>query len=258
MTNKTTSNIKSNQLKERVVLVTGAGDGIGRAAAKCYAENGATVILLGRTVKKLESVYDEIVDCGSPEPLIHPMDLLTATPQDYDELAEAIKQELGKLEGLLHNAGILGKKAPIASYDPNTWCEVMHVNVTAQLMLTQALLPLMEESDDASILFTSSGVGRKSRAFWGAYAASKFATEALMQTLADELEGISNIRVNCINPGATRTRMRAQAFPAEDIKKNPAPEEIMGLYLHLMGPAGKSIHGQSLDAQNWNTPNPSQ
>ncbi len=249
MTNNMTDQPKL--LANRVILVSGAGDGIGRTAAKCYAENGATVILLGRTQKKLESVYDEIVASGSPEPLIHPLDLLIATPQDYDELAEAIRKELGRLDGVLHNAGILGKRTAIGDYDINTWCEVMHVNVTAQLMLTQALLPLLEESNDASIIFTSSGVGRKSRAFWGAYAVSKFATEGLMQTLADELEGITNIRVNCINPGATRTRMRAQAFPAEDVKKNPLAEDIMGPYLYLMGPDGKSTHGQSIDAQHW-------
>lgn len=236
-------------LKERVILVTGAGDGIGRAAAKAYAAHGATVILLGRTLKKLEAVYDEIEAQGGPQPLIHPLDLEQATPEDYDRLAEAVDTELGRLDGLLHNAGLLGKRTPIADYDINTWCQVMHVNVTAPLMLTQALLPLLEKSQDASIIFTSSGVGRKGRAFWGAYAVSKFATEGFMETLADELDGVSNIRVNCINPGATRTRMRAQAYPAEDIKSNPLPEEIMPIYLYLMGSDSKAISGQSLNAQ---------
>lgn len=236
-------------LKSRVILVTGAGDGIGRVAAKTFAEYGATVILLGRTSKKLEAVYDEIVAQGSPQPLIHPLDLELATPDDYDLLASAISDELGRLDGVLHNASILGKRTPIANYDINSWCQVMHVNVTAQFMLTQALLPLLEKSEDASIIFTSSGVGRKSRAFWGAYAVSKFATEGLMETLADELDGVTNIRVNCINPGATRTRMRAQAYPAEDVKLNPYPEQIMGTYLYLMGPDSKTVQGQSLNAQ---------
>lgn len=236
-------------LKNRVILVTGAGDGIGRAAAKTYAAHGATVILLGRTSKKLESVYDDIVAQGWPQPLIHPLDLELATPEDYDQLASAIHDELGHLDGILHNASMLGKRTPIANYDVNTWCQVMHVNVTAQFMLTQALLPLLEKSPDASIIFTSSGVGRKGRAFWGAYAVSKFATEGLMEVLADELDGISSIRVNCINPGATRTRMRAQAYPAEDVKKNPHPEEIMNLYLYLMGPDSQGVQGQSLNAQ---------
>lgn len=233
----------------RVILVTGAGDGIGRAAANAYAAHGATVILLGRTLKKLESVYDQIKEQGWPEAIIHPLDLEQAGTEDYDKLAEAIGEQFGRLDGLLHNAGILGKRTPIADYDLNTWCQVMHVNSTAQVALTQALLPLLEKSEDASIIFTSSSVGRKGRAFWGAYAVSKFATEGLMEVLADELEGISNIRVNCINPGATRTRMRTQAYPAEDIKRNPPPEQIMNTYLFLMGPDSRGISGQSLNAQ---------
>ena len=240
---------KQDLLKNRVILVTGAGDGIGRAAAKTYAAHGATVILLGRTSKKLEAVYDDIMAQGWPQPLIHPLDLELATPDDYALLADAINSELGRLDGILHNASLLGKRTPIANYDINSWCQVMHVNVTAQVMLTQALLPLLEKSEDAAIIFTSSGVGRKGRAFWGAYAVSKFATEGLMETLADELDGVTNIRVNCINPGATRTRMRAQAYPAEDVKQNPYPEEIMPVYLYLMGPDSKTVQGQSLNAQ---------
>lgn len=239
----------SDLLTGRVILITGAGDGIGRAAAIAYAQHGATVILLGRTGKKLEAVYDEIVALGYPQPLLHPLDLELATPEEYQQLADAIEEQFGRLDGLLHNASILGKRTPIAAYDPSTWCQVMHVNVTAAFLLTQVLLPLLEKSASASVIFTSSGVGRKSRAFWGAYAVSKFATEGLMQTLADELDGVGPIRVNCINPGATRTRMRAQAFPAEDIKTNPRPEEIMPTYLYLMGADSSSVNGQSLNAQ---------
>lgn len=236
-------------LAGRVILVTGAGDGIGRAAALAYAAHGATVILLGRTTKKLEAVYDEIEAQGSPQPIIYPMDLEQAMADQYDQLANAIQEELGRLDGILHNAGLLGKRTPLANYDINTWCQVMHVNVTAPLILTQALLPLLEKAEDASIIFTSSGVGRKGRAFWGAYAVSKFATEGLMETLADELDDVSNIRANCINPGATRTRMRNQAYPAEDPRTNPLPEDIMATYLYLMGPDSKSVNGQSLNAQ---------
>lgn len=236
-------------LKDRVILVTGAGDGIGRAAALAYAAHGATVILLGRTTKKLEAVYDEIEAQGSPQPIIYPMDLEQATAENYEHFSNAINEELGRLDGILHNAGLLGKRTPLANYDINTWSQVMHVNVTAPLILTQALLPLMQQSEDASIIFTSSGVGRKGRAFWGAYAVSKFATEGLMETLADELDGVTNIRVNCINPGATRTSMRSQAYPAEDPRNNPLPEDIMPTYLYLMGPDGKSTNGQSLNAQ---------
>lgn len=236
-------------LLNRHILVTGAGDGIGRAAAKCYASYGATLILLGKTTAKLETVYDEIEASGGPTPYIFPLDLKKAKEQDYQQLAEALQEQVGTLHGLLHNAGILGQRAPIANYQEKTWREVLEINLTAPFLLTRTLLPLLEQAEDASIIFTSSGVGRKGRAFWGAYAVSKFATEGLMQTLADELDGTSNIRVNCINPGATRTRMRAEAYPAEDIRKNPPPEQLMACYLYLMGPDSKQVNGQSLDAQ---------
>ncbi len=239
----------SQLLLNRNILVTGAGDGIGRAAAKTYAKHGATLILLGKTTAKLEKVYDEIEAAGGPTPYIFPLDLKKAKKQDYQQLAGAIKEQIGSLHGLLHNAGILGQRAPIANYPEKTWRDVLEINLTAPFLLTQVLLPLLEQAEDASIIFTSSGVGRKSRAFWGAYAVSKFATEGLMQTLADELDGTCNIRVNCINPGATRTRMRSEAYPAEDTRKNPLPEHIMASYLYLMGPDSKQVNGQSIDAQ---------
>ncbi|RDE22996.1 YciK family oxidoreductase [Motiliproteus coralliicola] len=236
-------------LEGRVILISGAGDGIGRAAALSYAEHGATVILAGRTTKKLEAVYDEIEKQGGPQPAIIPINLDGAAPHDYDQLADTIAQEFGRLDGLLNNASILGARTPIENYDPSIWNQVMQINVNAQFYLTQAMLPLLMKSDDASVVFTSSGVGRKGRAYWGAYAVSKFATEGLMQTLADELEGISNIRVNAINPGATRTNMRAHAYPAENPNELPTPEQIMPAYLYLMGPDSKETNGKSLDAQ---------
>jgi len=236
-------------LEGRIILVTGAGDGIGRAAAKTYAAHGATVVLLGRTLEKLESLYDEIEAAGYPQPAIVPLNLESATEHEYMELANTLEQEFGRLDGLLNNAGSLGVRTAIETYDPTIWTQVMQVNVNASFMLTQALLPLLQESDDASIVFTSSGVGRKGRAYWGAYAASKFATEGLMQVLADELENTSPIRVNCINPGATRTQMRVTAYPGEPPQTNPAPEEIMPVYLYLMGEDSKEVNGQSLNAQ---------
>lgn len=125
----------------------------------------------------------------------------------------------------------------------------MRINLTAPFIMTQTLLPLLRRSEDASVIFTSSGVGRKGRAYWGAYAVSKFATEGLMQTLADEIENEPNLRVNAINPGGTRTPMRAYAYPAEDPFKLPTPEEIQPAYLFLMGPDSKRVNGQSIDAQ---------
>jgi len=236
-------------LKNRIIVVTGAGAGIGKAAAKAYAAHGATVILLGKTIEKLEAVYDEIEQAGHPLPAIYPIHFGGASMKDYGDFAVTLENEFGHIDGLLHNASILGDLKPIAQYNDENWQEVMHVNVNAPFMLTQALLPLLEKSNDASIIFTSSGVGRKGRAFWGAYAVSKFATEGMMEVLADEVSNTSAIRVNAINPGATNTQMRNTAFPGERPTNNPSPEAIMSLYLYLMGPDSQGVNGQSLDAQ---------
>jgi NAD(P)-dependent dehydrogenase (short-subunit alcohol dehydrogenase family) len=236
-------------LEGRVILVTGAGRGIGAAAARTYASHGATVLLLGKTEANLNEVYDEIEATGAPRPVVIPFDLETALPHQYDELAAMIEAEFGRLDGVLHNASIIGPRTPIEQLRGEQFMQVMHVNVNATFMLTTALLPLLKRSPDASIAFTSSSVGRKGRAYWGAYGVSKFATEGLMQTLADEIDGLGSIRANSINPGATRTDMRAQAYPAEDPTNNPTPEQIMPVYLYLMGPDSKGINGQALDAQ---------
>lgn len=239
---------EADALKDRVILVTGAGDGIGRAVSIALARHDATVILLGRTVKKLESVYDEIVATGAPQPAIYPMDLEGAVWDDYLELADRIDQEYGRLDGLLHNAGILGDRSPIEHYDPVVWQRVMLVNASAPFLLSRACLRVLRKSQDASVVFTSSGVGRQGRAYWGAYAVSKFATEGLMETFADEMENVENIRVNAINPGATRTSMRAKAYPGEDPKTLKTPQDIVNAYLWLLGPASKGKQGISFNA----------
>ena len=240
--------LSENALKDKVILVTGAGAGIGKQAALSYAKLGATVILLGRTVSKLEATYDEIVQTGGSEPAIIPLDMKGATEQHYRDMAETIEGSLGGLDGLLHSAGELGVLSPLEQTDLNMFEEVMKVNVTSQFMMTKALIPLLKKSRSGRIIFTSSSVGRKGRAFWGAYAISKFATEGMMQVLADELES-STVKVNCINPGATRTSMRAKAYPAEDASRLKTPAEIMPLYLYLMGPDAAEVNGQSFDAQ---------
>ncbi len=239
-----------NLLKDKVILVTGAGSGIGRSAALNYAKYGATVILLGRTVGKLEDIYDEIEQAGYPKPAIVPMNLEGAAEKDYDEVATVIENEFGRLDGLLHNAALLGSLTPIEQYEAAVWNQLMQVNVNAPFLLTKAVIPLLRLSEDASVIFTSSSVGRKGRAFWGAYSVSKFANEGLMQVLADELDDEHhNVRVNSINPGATRTNMRASAYPAENPMHNPSPEEIMPVYLYLMGEASRGVTGQTFDAQ---------
>lgn len=238
-----------NELADRVIAITGPTRGIGRAIALACAQHGATVILIGRSVKKLEAVHAEIAALGKAEPTIAPFDLEKAVANDYDTLATALFERYGRLDGLLHNASLLGMLAPIEHYDVPTWCRVMHVNVTAAFALTQVLLPALKQSKDASVLFTSSGVGRKGRAYWGAYAASKFAIEGLTQVLSSELDNTTAIRVNAINPGATRTAMRLQAYPAENPETLPPPEALANAYLALLGPASRGITGQTFDAQ---------
>ena len=238
-----------DELKDRIILITGAGDGIGRAAAMACADHGATVILLGRTQRKLEAVYDEISAAGCPEPAISVLDLARADGPGYFHLVDEIGKTWGRLDGLLHNAGMLGQRAPIEHYDIAIWHQVLHLNLNVPFILTQMLMPLLRNSTDASVVFTSSGVGRQGRAFWGAYAVSKFGLEGLSQTLADELKTEARIRVNCINPGGARTRMRAAAYPGEDPVSRPEPATLMGPYLWLLGPASRGITGQSLDCQ---------
>jgi len=235
-------------LQDKVILITGAGDGIGKTAAHTFARFGATVILLGKTTAKLTAIYDEIVAAGYPEPAIVPLDLKGATKKHYQDMAATIRAEFGRLDGLLHNAGLLGVLTPFEHIDLPTWQDIMQINVTAAMLMTQALIPVLRLSPQPSVVFTSSGVGRKGRAFWGPYAVSKFATEGLMQILADEYDNTS-LRVNCINPGATRTSMRAKAYPGEDPQKLKTPEDLMWLYLYLMSDASIGVTGQSLDAQ---------
>jgi NAD(P)-dependent dehydrogenase (short-subunit alcohol dehydrogenase family) len=238
-------------LKNKVILVTGAGDGIGKAAALAYAKHGATVILLGRTISKLEKVYDEIEQNNWPQPAIIPLNLEGAVEKDYIEVANSINDAFGRLDGILHNASLLGSLTTIDQYEVPVWEKVMQVNINSTFILTKTFLPLLQAStNNPAIIFTSSSVGRVGRAFWGAYAVSKFATEGFMQVLADELDNTEHrIRVNCINPGATRTNMRADAYPAENPMSNPSPDEIMPLYLYLMGDESLDVTGQTLDAQ---------
>ncbi|KAA9001843.1 YciK family oxidoreductase [Affinibrenneria salicis] len=246
---------QNDLLQHRIILVTGAGDGIGREAALTYARYGARLILLGRTESKLQAVQAHIEQDHGYRPIIIVCDLLHATAQDFQRLAAALAQQVTQLDGVLHNAGLLGEIAPMAGQSTVSWHQVMQVNVNATFMLTQALLPLLLKSPAASLVFTSSSVGRAGRSGWGAYAVSKFATEGMMQVLAEEYRQ-HNLRVNCINPGGTRTAMRAAAFPDEDRDKLKTPADIMPLYLYLMGDDSRRKTGISFDAQPGRKPGP--
>lgn len=233
-------------LADRVVLVTGASRGLGRAVAQACALHQATVLLLGRDVKRLESLADEIEAAHAPSPRIVPFNLEGASVDDHAAIAARIAEQCGRLDGLVLNAAMLGEMSGLENYDPVLWARVFQVNVHSQFLLLRACLPLLRAAACGSVIFTSSSVGRRGRAYWGAYAASKFAAEGMMQTLADELRDVSHVRVNSVNPGRMRTRMRAQAYPAEDPATLPEPAAVAPYFVYLLSNA-HALHGQTLD-----------
>ncbi len=240
---------KDNCLADKTILVTGAGDGIGRIAALTYAKYGATVLLLGKTLSKLTAVYDEIEQQGGAQPVVIALNLEGAKAEDMTNLVELIIKETGQLDGILHNAAILGDLAPLESYDIGVFEQVMNVNFMATLRLTQALLPVLKKSANGSVVFTSSSVGSEPRAFWGAYAISKQAVEGISSLFTQETKNTTNLRFNCVNPGATRTRMRAEAKPNEDPMTLKTPEDIMPAYVCLMTDDSLDVKGEVINLQ---------
>ena len=236
-------------LKDKVILVTGGTSGIGKQAALSFAQHGAEIILLGRNLSKLEAIYTTFEEKSLKPPMLHMLDFESAKEEDFIEIRNAVEKEFGKLDGLLNNAGLLGEKKSIEHYDSSLWRSVLKVNLDSAFLLTKSLIPILKIPNNSSIIFTSSGVGKKGRAYWGAYAISKFAIEGLVQVLNDELEGTSSIRVNAINPGSVRTSMRAKAYPAENPKNLPLPKQIMNSYLFLLGEDSLEISGQSINSQ---------
>jgi NAD(P)-dependent dehydrogenase (short-subunit alcohol dehydrogenase family) len=241
--------VEPHLLAGRVILVTGATGGLGRALCLACARAGATVILCARNAAKLERLYDEITAAGAPQPAIAVMDLATATAADYDNLARVIGSEFGRLDGLVHAAALLGDRTPLEHYDVPTWCRVLHVNLTAPLILTQVLLPSLRCSTDASVIFVSSGVVHRTRPFWGAYAVTKTALEAVRSLFSQELENLSTMRLNSVNPGRIRTAMRAAAYPGEDPNTVPRPDLVTDVFLYLLSPASADVRDRYLEAQ---------
>jgi NAD(P)-dependent dehydrogenase (short-subunit alcohol dehydrogenase family) len=243
-------NPTADLLKDRVILVTGAGSGIGRAAARQLAARGATVILLGRTIRKLEQAYDDIERAGGPKPAIYPMNLEGATPKDYADLARVLEGEFGRLDGLLHNAALFERLTPIANYDVELWYRTLQVNLNAPFLLTHALLGLLNRSADASVVFTDDRVGEDGQAYWGAYAVAKGGARTLMKILANELETNTPIRVNSVDPGQVRTGLTLRAYPGRDPQEWADPEAVLGVYLYLLGPDSRGVTGRTFHAQD--------
>lgn len=239
----------ADDFTDRVILVTGANRGIGKAVATALVKQGATVILHGRRERPLDELYRDLCPIG-PEPSVAVLDLEKAQGDAYQALTDEIENRYGRLDGLLHNAGILGDRSPIDDYDIGMWQRVMHINLTAPFILTRCLFPLLRASDDGSLVLTTSGVGNKGRAFWGAYAVSKFGTEGLAQVIADE-NASGPVRCNLVNPGGTRTDMRRSAFPGEDPDSLPTPDDIVTPYLWLLGRASHGVNGTRINAREW-------
>lgn len=240
-------------LNDSTILVTGAARGIGRALSSAAAAAGASVILLDKEVPELESLYDEIVDSGAPQPAIYPLDLAGATAENYAVMAQQLAENFDSLEGIVHNAAALPYLSRIDDYDISSWYEVMQVNLSAAFLLTRNLLPLLREARQAAIVFSADGIGWQPRAYWGAYAVSKAGQLALMRILADEMEGSSNIRVNAVDPGATRTALRLNVYPGENPTTLKTPAEVVPLYLWLLGGDSSQVNGEVIEFESWKT-----
>lgn len=241
-------------LNDRVILITGAAEGVGRALALACARHGATVVLSGLREKPLEAVYDEIVEAGWPEPASLPIDLETADEQLMLGIATTLGDEFGRLDGIAHTAQYIPFLSRIDDYDAAQWDKVLRINLTAPFLLTQACLPLLRAAEAASVVYQSDRVGRRALAYWGAFAAAMSGIEALMQTLAEETEGSTRIRVNTIDPGPVRTAQRRELYPAEDPTTLPTPADVINGYLYLLGPDSRGLSGQSLSAQSPGAP----
>ncbi len=240
---------RAGLLAGRAILITGATGGLGRALSLACARAGASVIVCGRNAAKLDRLYDEIEALGGPQPAIAVLDLATATAADYDSLARTVSAEFGRLDGLIHAASILGDRTPLEQYDVPTWCKVLHVNLTAPFILTQVLVPSLRLSANASVIFVSSGVVKNSRPLWGAYAVAKTGLESVRSLFSLELQDVSNIRVNSVNPGRMRTPMRAAAYPGEDPNSLPSPDSVTGAFLYLLSTDSLAVRDGYFDAQ---------
>jgi NAD(P)-dependent dehydrogenase (short-subunit alcohol dehydrogenase family) len=233
------------RLKDRITLITGGSKGIGKAIAKAFLKEGATVIICGRNERDLKRSRDELSKFGN----ISYIKADISKRNEVKLLRSKIERNFGKLDVLVNNAGILGLRKPIIDYDEDIWQKTIHINLNAQFFVTKALLPLLMKTNDSSIINVSSSVGRRGKAEWGAYAASKFGLEGLTHVLADELK--SKVRVNSVNPGGTMTEMRAEAYPEEDPDTLPTPDDITPIFVYLASEDSINVTGEAFNARDW-------
>jgi len=243
--------VPGDSLANRVILITGATGGLGAPLARACAAQGATVVLHGRIERKLDVLYDEIMSAGHPEPVILPLDLAKAGASDFANVESALRAQLGRLDGLVHNAALLGSLGPIEHQSFDSWLSLLRVNVAAPMGLTRALMPMLDAAPDASVVFTLDNRGEQPRAYWGGYAVTKAGVATLARELADEWENRARLRINAVVPGPIRSPLRNQSHPGEDRDTLPMPESIVPLYLHLLAGQTKSESGMLLDAQAW-------
>jgi len=251
MTSYTKSSSERPDLRDRVVLITGATGGLGKPLALACAAAGATVVIHARVVRKLEALYDEIMDAGYPEPVILPLDLAKAEASDFANVGSALQAQLRRLDALVHTAALLGSLSPLEHQSFDAWLALLRVNVAAPMGLTRALMPLLTRASDASVVFTLDSRGEAPRAYWGGYAVTKAAIGALARELADEWENRPALRVNAVVPGPIRSPLRTQTHPGEDPAGLPPAEALVPLYLGLIGTQSKADSGVLIDAQVW-------
>ncbi len=237
--------------QNRVILITGAGGGLGGAAAQALARDGASLVLLDNSIPRLEKVYDAVIAAGGPEPALYPFDLAGANAQEYQDLADTLATHYGALHGILHSAAAFGAFTPLSQQKPHEWAQAITVNLHAPFLLTQELLPLLQASGDASVVFTTDSAVRQAKAYHGGYGVSKIAMEAMAGIWAAELAAAGKIRVNILCPGPVDSPIRKKAYPGEDKTSLPTPADLGPAYLYLFGAASRGVTGQALDARSF-------
>ncbi|MCK5828782.1 MAG: SDR family NAD(P)-dependent oxidoreductase [Methylococcales bacterium] len=239
-------------LKGQTILITGAGGGLGSTAALALAKQGAHIILLDKSIPKLEKIYDAILEVKATEPTIYPFDLAGASEVQYEELAVTINNTYSSLQGLLHSAVELSAYTPVEIHETKDWGHTLNVNLNAAFLLTRVLLPVLQKSEHSSIVFTSDSTAREPKAYSGAYGVSKIALEGFSKILSEELESSQKIRVNTLIPGPVNSPLRKKLFPAEDKSKLPAMDSLNNVYTYLFSSESIGISGQRINAQTFN------